>query len=437
MRKLAALLTALALLLTAAWASGENDPDLYDLYKETEDGRVWAGNAVPVMDGVLIASPAGISSRPNRLEVWDGKVFREIGMALYTADRKVLVMLYDTEGETPAIPAFPFVEAGRVLQAGDVFVRSGDWMRSRLNRAVYDLVPVTWNGLDAMILTLSGDTAGGSVLLTSDGKLAGIIAAEYAEGMNRYVALTAAQISACIMEASRLLDSADIDENPPEGYIVTTDANLVTFDWSAVKLPEVPDGQKLYLVVADTESSYLTYMEVAEGATSATMLLTPGRMYVSGIAPYEGAPSDLPEQIALTALPEAEPYTDYGFRSEIFAIAETPKGTDMPVPAADITEELLRSGNACIYSVSSYQVTEMSDNYSLLIDLTAPDGSNFRYESAWYFDPAIMDRDEWYVTLPVSGLLDMLDSTGYPAGIYKMCMYIDGKLADSLIFTLK
>ena len=111
-------------------------------------------------------------------------------------------------------------------------------------------------------------------------------------------------------------------------------------------------------------------------------------------------------------------------------------GTSMPVPTTRVTEELLRSGRACMLSSTSYQVNKKMDGFSLLVALTAPDGSNYRYESQWYYDPEIMGEDEWYVSMMDTGLLDMLNQNGYPDGIYEMAMYIDGKLADSFSFEL-
>jgi len=81
-------------------------------------------------------------------------------------------------------------------------------------------------------------------------------------------------------------------------------------------------------------------------------------------------------------------------------------------------------------------VNKKMDGFSLLVALTAPDGSNYRYESQWYYDPEIMGEDEWYVSMTDTGLLDMLNQNGYPDGIYEMAMYIDGKLADSFSFEL-
>ena len=108
----------------------------------------------------------------------------------------------------------------------------------------------------------------------------------------------------------------------------------------------------------------------------------------------------------------------------------------MPAAVNEVTEELLRSERACIYSVSSYTVDQGIENLTLLITLTAPDGSNYRYESGWYYDPSVMEKDEWYVLLQDTNLLTMLNDSGYPAGTYEMSMFIEGKLADSFSFEL-
>ena len=441
MKKWAAMLMALVMMLVSAgtvMAETAASADLYDLYDATETGKNWIGTAVPVMDGVAVASPVGLPEKVTMLEIWDGTAYRTVSVALPVADGKVLVLLHETDGAKPAIPAYDFLNTGIMLQTGDLMVRSGDWMRSRVNRAVYDVSLISWNGKEAMLLTLSGDTVIGSPVVTMDGKLAGIIMAEYAEGMNRYVALTVPEISNCLQEAAGFLDAQETD-NRPEGYQVSMEGNMVTFDWSGVSLPEVKQGEKLYHIVADSESSYLNYLEVDEHTTSTTMLLTPGRTYLSGLSAFAGTPDDLPTQIAVTAVPEAEKLTDYEFKSLILAIAEMPEGatgTSMPVPTTRVTEELLRSGRACMLSSTSYQVNKKMDGFSLLVALTAPDGSNYRYESQWYYDPEIMGEDEWYVSMTDTGLLDMLNQNGYPDGIYEMAMYIDGKLADSFSFEL-
>ena len=135
-------------------------------------------------------------------------------------------------------------------------------------------------------------------------------------------------------------------------------------------------------------------------------------------------------------MPEAEPLTDYHFRSLVFAVAAPAEGQAMPVQVTEVTEELLRGGSACILSATSYELTEDVPDASLLITLTAPDGNNYRYESGWMYDRTLMERDEWYVSLKETGLLEMLNRNGYPKGEYEVCMYIGGKLADSFRFEL-
>ncbi len=436
MRKLTALLAALALLFLAAGAYGEGSPDLYEIYDRTEAGLKWTGNAVPILDGVVIASPLAVPEEYTELVLWDGAAYRTMNMGLPAAGGTVLVILYETDEETAGIPEYDFVEAGRQLQAGGLIVRFGDWMQSRINRAVYDASALSWQGMDCMLLTLSGDTEYGAPVIAEDGRMAGIAVAEYAEGENRYLALTIRGINDALMEASEKLGGGPADKRP-EGYTVTiTNGNLATFDWSAVELPQVPEGEKLYHIVADADNSYLTYLEATPDTTQTVQALTPGRVYVSGLASFADAPDELPENYALTSLPEAEPLTDYHFESLVFAVAEPAEGQKMPVPAEKVTEDLLRGGHACILSATSYELTEDVPDATLLITLTAPDGNNYRYESGWMYDRTLMERDEWYVSLKDTGLLDMLDRNGYPEGEYIVSMYIGGKLADSFSFEL-
>lgn len=441
MKKWLALLMTLALLCAAAGTLGESEtaPDLYDLYEVTAEGRIWIGTAVPIVEGAVLVAPGVLREDITELDIWEGKAFRSVWMALPTGGGSVMVVLYETDENMPGIPCYPYPDSARLLQTGELMVRSGDAMKSRINRAVLDAVPMTWNNREALLLTLSGDTTVGSPLVTKDGELAGIVTAEYAEGVNRYVALTVPEISACVQEAAMKLDGQE-SVNPPEGYKVTVEGNNVTFDWSGVQLPETGAGETLYHIVADAESSYLNFMKVIPGITQIKLVLTPGRAYISGLAVFSHTPDDIPKEYAETWLPAAEPLTDHGFKSRVFAIGELPEDAaydatpDLPEV---ITEELLRSGRACIYSESAYQVDEQIGGCSLLIALTAPDGSNYRYVSEWIYMPEYSEKDAWYVKMADTGLLDLMDGPPFEKGTYELAMYIDGKLADTFSFTLK
>ena len=56
MKKWMAFWMALVMLLTAAAAFGETagNPDLYDVYRNSEAGRQWICTAGPVIDGVAV-----------------------------------------------------------------------------------------------------------------------------------------------------------------------------------------------------------------------------------------------------------------------------------------------------------------------------------------------------------------------------------------------
>ena len=196
----------------------------------------WTGNAVPILEGVVLASPLAIPEEYTELVLWDGTAWRAMSMGLPAAGGKIMVILYDTDSEAPGLPEYEFVEAGETLQAGGLRVRFGDWMESRINRAVYDVSTLTWQGLDCMLMTLSGDAEPGAPVITDDGRMAGIVIAEYAEGENRYLALTVRGINSAVLEASEQLSGPS--DRRPEGYtVMVTDGNVATFDWSAAELP--------------------------------------------------------------------------------------------------------------------------------------------------------------------------------------------------------
>ncbi len=445
MKKWTAVLLVLVLLMGAAGAMGETTPDLFDLYDRTEDGLVWIGNAVPILDGVVSTSPVGLPETVQKMEIWDGAAYREVLYVLETTKGTLLVIIYQTDGEKPAIPEYDFADEYRDLLAENLIVRSGDRMKSRINRAVADISRLEWMGLDCLLLTLSGESAPGAVLVAEDGKAVGILVAEYAEGDNRYIALTVKELRNSILEASDLLEYAEgegkaLEDTRPEGYTVTMEGNQVTFGWKDAVLPQAEEGKSVYHVMADVENSYLTYLLVDEETTEMTVLLTPGRTYVSGFVVCADTPDVLPDECAVTVIPEAEPMTEYNFKAIQSAIAERAVDAEegaMPVPVNEVTEELLRSDRSCFYSCSSYEMPGTEDeSRTLLVTLTAPDGNNYRWESGWIYMHDIQDKDEWAISLWETGLLEMLERNGYPEGTYEVCMYIDGKLADSFSFEL-
>ena len=439
-RKLAALGMALMILfsLAAAEETNRQAPELFDLFIYEGDSMSWVGTAVPLMDGILVT--AASVGRQEGLAVSDGSASWDAELAYTEAAGLITVVFYDQEEHLPGQGNYQLPPFGEAFTGDSLYVRSGDEQGSRINRPVRRVSSIRWQGKECLQLILDGPAEIGSAVLTDGGELAGILTAEYAEGENRYIAMTAETVYMAVAEAAANLQGLDLTANGPEGYTVTAEDNLVTFDWSGMEMAPAAEGETRYLVVADISNSYLNYFPVEEENNTVRMLLTPGRTYVSGFAAGPSAPDDFPEQYVITALPEAEELTDYGFHSTACLLAEAPEGGladgEKPVPAAEVTEELLRSGRAYFYSSSVYDVDEHIEDITLLITLTTPEGENYRYVSGWMYDPEYEKEDTWYVSLTDTGLLESLNLNGYPSGVYEFAFYVGGKLGDSFFFEL-
>ena len=442
MKKILALLLVLLLAAAVSAASAEEEkapgPGLFDLYSMDGDAPLWLGTAVSPYEGILVTAATVLPAELNHLAVTDGVNVWDAEASAQDSAGICVMILYNTESQKPSAGCFD-LDAGAARPA-DCYVLTGDGHLSRINRAVYGASAITWRSAPCLLLSLSGNAAPGSPLISEDGKLAGIAVGEWAEGTDRVIFLSA---EGMIQSMAESLDAftGQASIASPEGLEITLDTNRATFDWSGMALPERAEGEELYLIVADTMNSYLTYYRLDSEETSCSMILTPGRTYHSGVAACAEAPSMVPDSYAVTAVPPAEKLTDYHFVSNVCAFAEAPAEglpeNGLPTPVTEVTEELLRSGRAYFYSSTAYDVAASMDGITLLITLTDPNGNNYRYESGWLYDYTLRAEDTWAVSLEETGLLEMLNSDGYPAGTYEVAMYIGGALADSFTFELK
>ena len=336
-----------------------------------------------------------------------------------------------------SISAWPFLFPRDNLQVSDCIVRDADEWGSRINRGVLGAEEVVRNGEPCCLLTLTGPVSPGSPVLGTDGRLLGIITAEWAEGVNRYLAALPETLAVSLTDAAMLLDGVPGWGEAPEGLTVTLRKNLAIIDWSEMTLPEKAEGESLYLLLVDSGNGYFNYVPAETNIRTVSYLLTPGRLYFAGIVASAGAPDSVPAEYKCFSVPRVKPLTDYGFRPLVTAIAEEQEKGKAPVPVTEVTEELLRSGRAFFYSSSTYRVTEKVEGKSLLVSLTDPQNMNYRYESSWLYGPEYMENDTWYISLEDTGLFSFLEDSGYPKGVYRMAYYVDGDLADSFEFELK
>lgn len=444
MKRCLALLTALLLTL-GAFAFADDEPekgkDLFDVWDYGGESMNWVCFAVPIAEGAVMASTAGLPEKQDQLAVTDGKSVWEVRSVIPEQDGLMALLLFDPGENLPRYDAWELLPYGSSVPVSSCLVRAGDEMGSRINRRILSSERMDLDGSSCMMLTLSDPVPPGSPVLTTDGYLAGLVVAEYAEGINRYLALPADQIAIKLTEISLKLSNMPDWSDPPEGLKITADKNVVTVDWNEMKLPETQEGEELYLVMLDGANNYLNYYPALTAQRKLSFILTPGRFYMFGIGAFKDAPAEMPAQFATVSIPSAARLKEHDFTPILTAIAASEEKTlregETPVPVTEVTEELLRSGRAWFYSSSCYEVTGRIEGISLLVTLTDPEGVNYRYESSWLYDPSYMTEDVWYLSLQENGLTTSLDENGYPKGVYEVAYYVGGDLADSFEFELK
>ena len=446
-RKWLCLLLAAVLLFAAVPALGEEEaednrkPDLFDLFNYGGESMTWCGVAVPLTDGMLVASAAGLPADLQYLAITDGVSVWEPTSVVKDQSGMLAIILFDETLQAPALKAYTFRNMLAPMNTSGLTVRTGDESASRINRPVLSAESVTQGDNAFLMLTLDGPVKPGSPVLTEDGELAGIVVAEWAEGEYRYQALTAGSLYASLLLSAEDPSAILMHNGGQEGLVVTMDRNAVDFDWSGMGLKQ-ENGKTPYLVVSDTQNDYLNYVQAAgpDTATQSNMPLCPGRTYQYGIVYAEGIPNFLPEDPAFVTIPEAEPLTEFNFETVVCAFAEAPEGGlpdgQSPAVVTDITEEMLRSGRMYYYSSSRYKVDSQMNDCTLVVALYTPDGQVYLYTSGWYYDPTLNDEDTWFVSLEDAGILGRLNENGYPAGTYRVVMYVDGKDAGSFTFDL-
>jgi len=447
MKRLLGLLAVLVLIVSCAWAENaveatedSRDADLLDIWQMDGENRRWITAAVQAMDGMLVTSPATLPERTDGLTVSDGQKEWEVEAVIPDSTGAVAMVFYDTSRNLPAKSAWPMMAYGDSVQASTCTVRSGDETGGRTDTKVLSAASLQWRNSRVLLLNLEDKVSPGTAVLNARGELVGVVFAEYAEGLNRVLAMPVEEIVRCMTEAGDLLIHLGSWGDPPEGFRVTADRNFVTIDWSGMTLPEKTEGENLYLVIADLANDYLNFYPAETKTRNFSAILTPGRIYVSGILASAQSPSDLPEHFEVTVVPPAQKLTEYGFHPILTAVAEMPvdaKDGDAPMPVTEVTEELLRSGRAYFYSASAYEVEEQIEGKTLLVTLTDPQGNVYRYESSWMYAPEYMKEDIWFIPLTESGLIWSLNQDGYPKGEYQMAYYVEGELADSFTFEIQ
>ncbi len=444
MKKAVSLILTLILILAAFSATSAEETgkeDLFDLWDRNGDSPVRIASVVPLVKGVVVVPAALLPENREHLFVSDGMSSWEVKAAIPDDTGMIATVFYEA-ADTPArFDGWPLLPSGGSVPASSCVVRGTDGEGIRTETAVLSAEEFSREGRRCLLLSLAGPVSPGSAVLTANEQIAGIVLAEWAEGTNRFLAIAPEEIAKSIAGAGSLLSNLEGWGTAPEGLKVTLEKNQATIDWKEMALPEKAEGETLYLIVADMANNYLHFFPAETENRVITMLMTPGRFYIAGVKAFAEIPSEFPESFVSFYIPQAERLTEYSFCPVRTAVAEAPeaglKEGEAPVPVTEVTEEMLRSGRAYFYSHSTYNIPGNTQSRTLLIALTDPKGVNYRYESGWVYDRQYMNEDIWYLSLKEIGLTGMLDRNGYPAGVYQLAFYIDGELADAVVFELK
>ncbi len=443
------LLALLLLALPFACAEETAEPaetpalpaELFDLWDYGGESPVWIGFAVPVTDGILLAPRTAAEIPVEQLAVTDGENAWTVETVVRDSGDLLSLVFYNPSEKPARWGAWQLMAWGDETPASSCIVRFGDRFGSRINRGVLSAEEFTRNGRRFLLLDLTDPAPVGSPVLTADGRLAGIVTAQWAEGVNRVLVLPAEGIAESVSGVAGLLSGLPAWGEAPEGLSVTLDRNTAVIDWTGMALPEKKDGEDVWMVLVDTGNDFLTSFPADVQDRAISVLLTPGRFYIVGPVVSAGRPAAVPESFVSVYVPQMGKLTEYGFTPVLTAIAEAPEGGlkegEAPVPVTEVTGELLRSGRAYFYSHSTYEVTENIEGKSLLVTLTDPNGNNYRYESGWLYSPDYMAEDIWYAPLSEMNLTTILDAEGYPAGVYRVAFYVDGMLGEEFSFELK
>ncbi len=278
----------------------------------------------------------------------------------------------------------------------------------------------------------------GSMLLDDQGQLAGVTLAAYGEGVNRYLALSAADIAATQQETEWLT-----------GFTVTPGTGKLTVDWSSCGLDCAEEDCTLTLFYADIANTFYSTLPLEEG-TSADVHLMPGRSYQVWIQHCHGE-ADMyaarPQESAVSViLPQAAPFALYNYQDAEIYLSSAPidqaedwYNKHLP-PMEELTPDTLGDASSAIFmQVSSAYTVTQDESAMLLVALTTPEGYAVCSLGEFLFDKTLQQQDLW--NFPIYPLLDdylAFNGTGvFAPGEYSISYYLDGALCNTFTWTME
>ena len=426
----------LSLMLLLPWAAAEELPQgVYLLVDRDENGvDTPLGSAVVFQDQSTLLTTAWTVYQQKGLicAIGQGRETLVENARVYSAEGLVLLEL------ASPVPAQPLSLSTAQVDYESLTILGHSAGGRAVQSSLSHPAVIPYRSSNALTYTAEQPLLPGSVLLDDQGCLAGVTLAAYGEGVNRYMALSAAYIATAQQQAEWLT-----------GFTATPGAGKLTVDWAACGLDCTEKGCTLTLFCADTANMFYSTMPLEEG-TSIDVYLMPGRSYQLWIQHSHGQ-ADMytprpQDSVVSVTLPQAEPFALYNYQDAEIYLSSAPMdqaedwyNKHLP-PMAELTPDALGDADSAIFMqvASSYTVSQ-DESAMLLVALTTPEGYAFCSLGEFLFDDALQQQDLW--NFPLYPLLDdylSFNGTGvFAPGDYAVSYYLDGALCNTFTWTME
>lgn len=453
MRKLSALLLALALLCTLAVPGALADRKIDSvamLIIPVDGSTVVAGSAVCVeVDGTArwITATSALGDARSAYLMMEDMSYAPITAAVPLGDGLATELTLSGSLKASSVPlstlsshgasesCIGYLENAALLSTG----------AQRIAPTVYE------DGTEGLTCTSMDGLLPGTALFDDDGALCGLITAALGEGEGRYIGIDAPALRAMLGAAGPAKPAAP---SPADNGTVWIPNIPYSIDGTYLKVDLTGLGlEDQYVTVWSFEScnDYYRWSVIKPGEEPVVYFpAIPGvdlLLYAAANPNAEVQDKDFAAD-SETALSSATPVSvpaagtgmPYGYEQECY-LAFTPKdqavGDTERLPAAEeITRAALTDPDTVIWLQvnCTYTVTEDIED-TLLCCVSAPDGNVAANMAGFIYGVDYMAQDDWHVDLTEEfRLLDNV--TGLQGGTYTVSYYVGTVLAGSFTFTL-
>lgn len=271
--------------------------------------------------------------------------------------------------------------------------KPASWMTPDGSGTVTNLSSDVLGELPVVTARLAPGLLPGTLLLSDNGKLSGVVISAANEGFNRYVCLSGEALYQSLSDMTFVLamdaEPASVQEASGLPACSIDEDGRLLVDFTGCTLPE-------YVFFASTNNSY--YNQVAADPTM-RLTVAPGQTYHLWFGSSLTAESFLEPQVTIQ-VPQAQPLTAYSYTENesfvgIYPTSLSDEEGRLVEPQSVIAmDELMNGQELCFYTAATYQIEEEVTLPASMV-LTCPDGSTVVENMSYTFAPVYMALDNW------------------------------------------